>query len=560
MMNTLNEDSQQKRRVAIYIRVSTAEQKIDGYSFDAQKKKLLEYIENNKHAQFETKKEWVFEDVGSGADINRSGYKKMMEGVRSKSFDTVLVWKIDRLSRSLQQLLATFEVFEAHQVSFVSIQENIDFRGPIGKLIFQIFGAIAQFERELIKGRTRMGKIASAELGNYTGHSIPYGYKPVINESGKGKKLSLIKGEKIWVEKIYNWYIYDGLGDKQIAKKLNELKVARGKHTRLKKDRISPWSEPVVRKVLTSEIYRGEFVANKKDDSGVLLPEAQWTIVKIPSCVSEFTFQQAQETRKNRKSTAASTHYLLSGKLKDITLEKPRSFVGAPRYKGGYSYRRKQFKMKDGTHVPVFEIPCKPIDEYVWQKVVEAMEKPEVFIEHYLSKEYSNPKKIELLEEQLETLREQHANLTLSIFRIEEAYENGVYSEEKMSEKLTEKNNSISKAETEIQDTQDQLQLLSSIDVEVEKLKEASAQVKYRLEHLTDKQKKMLCNLFVERVEMYRKRDGKRWKVSAEVYFRFNPKKFSEEALGGRTQRALKQEHNKNMPVKSSLDGAQERT
>ena len=128
-MEALTDENQKKKRVAIYIRVSTAEQKIDGYSFDAQKKKLLEYIEFNKTANFETKKEWIFEDVGTGSNLNRKGYKKLMDGVRSKSFDTVLVWKIDRLSRSLKHLLSTFEVFEAHQVGFISIQENIDSRG-----------------------------------------------------------------------------------------------------------------------------------------------------------------------------------------------------------------------------------------------------------------------------------------------------------------------------------------------------------------------------------------------------------------------------------------------
>lgn len=559
-MNNLIGESQEKRRVAIYIRVSTAEQKIDGYSFDAQKKKLLEYVTNNKSANFENKKEWIFEDVGTGSDLNRNGYKKMMEAVREKSFDTVLVWKIDRLSRSLKHLLSTFEVFEAHQVSFVSIQENIDFRGPIGKLIFQIFGAIAQFERELIKGRTRMGKIASAELGNYTGHSIPFGYRPVMNESGKGKKLSLILKEKKWIEKIYEWYIYEGLGHLQIAKKLNDLKVPRGQYTRLKKDKKAPWSEPVVRKVLTASVYRGEFVANKKDDSGILLPESQWTIVKIPACISEFTFQQAQEIRKTRKSIAPSTRYLLSGKLKDMTLDKPKSFVGAPRYKGGYSYRRKQFKMKDGTHVPVFEIPCKPIDEYVWKKVTEAMQDPELFIEHYLANEYSDPKRVESLEEQLIEFREQHANMELSMARIEEAYENGVYSEDKMSEKIADKNDSMAKIEEEIQTIEDQLHFLSSVDVEVQKLKEASAQVKYKMDKLTPKQKKMLCSLFVERVEMFRVRDGKHWKVSSEIFFRFNPKKFSEATNRVRTQRALKQEQNKTLNSKAKLSGAQERT
>ena len=120
--------SQDKRRVAIYIRVSTAEQKIDGYSLEAQTKRLLEYV-NNPAFNYITKKEWLFYDVHTGSDLNREELNTLMEGVRKKKFDAVLVWKIDRLSRSLKHLLGIFDEFEKNEVSFISVQENIDFNG-----------------------------------------------------------------------------------------------------------------------------------------------------------------------------------------------------------------------------------------------------------------------------------------------------------------------------------------------------------------------------------------------------------------------------------------------
>jgi site-specific DNA recombinase len=190
-------------------------------------------------------------------------------------------------------------------------------------LIFQIFGAIAEFERELIKGRTIMGKIASAEMGNYTGSTIPYGYRPVKRKGEKGKRLEIIPKEKKWVEEIYSWYIYEELGFGQIANKLNELQVPRGEHSRAR-DKYSKWTDKMVHVILTNPLYRGEFVANKRDEDGILLAEKEWTIVEIPPCVSEFTFQQAQNARTGRKGGATDTDYLLSGKLKDMTLESPK--------------------------------------------------------------------------------------------------------------------------------------------------------------------------------------------------------------------------------------------
>src|SRR3989338_4427348 len=125
-MENLNDAG--KRRVAIYIRVSTQEQKIDGYGLEAQRKRLKDYVENNKALNFVTKNEWIFTDTHTGSDLNREKLNDLMKGVREKKFDAVLVWKIDRLSRSLKHLLTLFEEFEKNEVSFISVQENIDFK------------------------------------------------------------------------------------------------------------------------------------------------------------------------------------------------------------------------------------------------------------------------------------------------------------------------------------------------------------------------------------------------------------------------------------------------
>jgi site-specific DNA recombinase len=553
------QNSNGKRRVAVYIRVSTAEQKIDGYGLEAQKTKLLDHINNNPALGLYTKPEWLFCDTHTGSDLNRPALNDLRKQVKQKKFDAIIVWKIDRLSRSLKHLLLIFEELKSNDASFISVQENIDFKGPIGSLIFQIFGAIAEFERELIKGRTIMGKIASAEMGNYTGSTIPYGYRPVKRKGEKGKRLEIIPKEKKWVEEIYSWYIYEELGFGQIANKLNELQVPRGEHSRAR-DKYSKWTDKMVHVILTNPLYRGEFVANKRDEDGILLAEKEWTIVEIPPCVSEFTFQQAQNARTGRKGGATDTDYLLSGKLKDMTLESPKTFIGAKRSKGGFSYRRKQFKKKDGTHIPVFEIPGKQIEEYVWGKIMEAMKSPEVFIEHYLTKEYTDTGKIEQIQRNIAHLREQKMNTEMSITRIESAYESGNYSEEKMAEKVAEKNTEIVKIEEEIQRQEDELSFISSVDIETQKLKSASEQVKYRLEKLTRKQKKILCNLFVDRVEMYRKKKGQGWEVSAEIYFRFNPEKFTNPTQGGRTQKEEQEAKKDSLKSQKVRGGARERT
>ncbi len=548
-----------KRRIGVYIRVSTAEQKIDGYGLEAQERRLIEHINNNQALNFFTKPEWLYSDTHTGSDLNREGLNKLRKAVKEKKLDAVLVWKIDRLSRSLKHLLLIFEEFEQNNVSFISVQENIDFKGPIGKLIFQIFGAIAQFERELIKGRTRMGKIASAEMGNYTGSTIPYGYKPVKNLHGKGKKLAIISKEQKWVQQVFDWYIYDNMGFGQVAKNLNELKVSRGEHSRKPN---AKWTEKMIRKLVQDPIYRGEYVANRHDDAGDLLPEDKWTITKIPPCVSEYVFQQAQVIRTNRKGGNKNTLYLLSGKLKDMTISPSKSFVGCKRHKGGYSYRRQQFKMKDGTHVSVFEVPAKQIEEFTWTKIMEALKQPEAFIEKHLTTQYANPTEIDRMNSQLESLREKRMNVELAISRIEEAYENGSYDEVKLNHKTAEKNKEIARIDNTIQEVEDKLTFIGSIDIEVQKLKDAASQVKYKLENLTLKQKRVLVDLFVERIEMRRKRSTdpkRRWDIDAQIFFRFNPSKFPNRATKDRTTKPHKKKESVTSDSSSEHSGAARR-
>jgi hypothetical protein len=199
--------------------------------------------------------------------------------------------------------------------------------------------------------------------------------------------------------------------------------------------------------------------------------------------------------------------------------------------------------------------PGRQMEEYVWQKIMEAMNDPEVFITHYLSKEYVDPTKVERLQHTLNTLRERRVNIELAIGRVEAAYDHGTYSEEKMAAKIAQHNTDIADIDDKIQEIEDQLRLMGAVDVEVQKLREASEQVKYRMEKLDKRQQKILCNLFVDKVKMRRVREGKKWRIQAQVCFRFNPKKFAEPPKEGRTETGLVEAMNGSSEAKKSLIG-----
>ena len=110
----------------------------------------------------------IFTDVASGANVERPGLAEALSFVRPG--DTLVVWKLDRLGRSLQHLIETIRDLEEHHVSFKSLTENIDTTTSGGKLVFHLFGALAEFERDLIRERTRAGLAAARARGRVGGH------------------------------------------------------------------------------------------------------------------------------------------------------------------------------------------------------------------------------------------------------------------------------------------------------------------------------------------------------------------------------------------------------
>ena len=111
--------------------------------------------------------ERIFTDTSSGAKANRPGLEELLTFVRPN--DTLVVWRLDRLGRSLKYLIELMTLLGERQIGFRSLTEQIDTTSTAGKLIFHVFGALAEFERELIRERTRAGLAAARARGRQGG-------------------------------------------------------------------------------------------------------------------------------------------------------------------------------------------------------------------------------------------------------------------------------------------------------------------------------------------------------------------------------------------------------
>jgi len=138
-----------KTRVALYARVSTSNGQQDP---EMQLRELREYTE---HRELIIVGEYV--DKMTGSKDSRPALNQLMADASRRKFDAVLVWKLDRFGRSLRHLVNALAELEALGLSFISLRDNLDLSTPSGRLMFQIIGAMAEFERALIQERVKAG-------------------------------------------------------------------------------------------------------------------------------------------------------------------------------------------------------------------------------------------------------------------------------------------------------------------------------------------------------------------------------------------------------------------
>ena len=163
------------KKVAIYARVST-----DRQTTDSQLHELQEFF---RRAKWTVYREYI--DTGySGKNTQRPAFTEMLNDARRRQFDLLLVWKLDRLSRSLRDLITTLDELGLLGIDFISYDNQLDTSSPFGKLVFNIIGAVAEFERDIIGERVRAGLVNARRNGKKLG-------RPRIHPSIRKRAIKL---------------------------------------------------------------------------------------------------------------------------------------------------------------------------------------------------------------------------------------------------------------------------------------------------------------------------------------------------------------------------------
>jgi site-specific DNA recombinase len=341
-------------RVAIYTRISTDETN-QPFSLEAQETKLRAYVTSQEDWRIVGK---PFTDKASGATLERKHLQRMLAAARAGRFDVLLVYRVDRISRSIRGLVEIIDELDKAGVTFRSATEPFDTSTPAGRMMVQMLGVFAEFERAMIIDRVINGLERKAARGEWCNGTRPCGY--LIDPDTH--HLIVHDPEVPIVTQIFDCYTRKHMG----AKAIGTMLAKRGLRTVAG----NPWNHVAVLTVLRNRVYLGEIFYRGKTHVGT---DKRFH----PPLIDPDTFDAAQKLLAERgeaypRKAITATDYTLAGLITCTRCAK--KFVGAAahgrnrRYRYYVCYTRHRY----GTNAcPAERIPADPL-EHAMLKALQA--------------------------------------------------------------------------------------------------------------------------------------------------------------------------------------------
>ena len=274
-------------RVATYTRVSTQEQAVENTSLASQEGQLTTYCQMQGWTIINS-----YVDPGfSGKNGDRPGLKRLLSDARIGLFDKVVVCKLDRMARNLRLLMDIESELNEYPVSLTSIKESVDTSNSTGKMVFQLFGMIAEWERETIIERTKSGRIQRYKDGCWAGGKPPFGY----SYDKTSRKLIINEDQAKIVRIIFNEYNSGkSLCVLNRILEAENVPAIRGKRG---------WSDSAIRFLLINPIYKGSQIVNRKCHISNIdkVDMTKAIVIKVPAIVTESVWNKAQNQMKSHK-------------------------------------------------------------------------------------------------------------------------------------------------------------------------------------------------------------------------------------------------------------------
>ncbi len=344
-------------RVATYTRISIDEDH-QPYSLEAQAERLSAYVKSQENWELTRR----FSDQSSGATTERPELKRALAEARAGRFDLLLVYRVDRFSRSVRGLAQLLEDLDSAGVAFPSVTEPFDTTTPAGRMMVQMLGVFAEFERATIVDRVIAGMERKAARGGWCGGSRPFGYD-VDPQTGY---LAPKSDEAPLVPVVFDRYVHGREGARALAVWLNEA----GHRTKAGR----PWSHTAVLTVLRNPVYVGKvFFRNALHDG------------PHPHLVDEKLFSRVQALLSERgedysKRASATSPFLLAGLV--VCARCGKHFVGTSAVGNRYRYRyytcftRQRYGTK---YCDAERLPAEELDAAILDALLHVYERSDLF-------------------------------------------------------------------------------------------------------------------------------------------------------------------------------------
>jgi len=356
-------------RCAIYTRKSTTQNlDSDFSSLDAQREACEHYIRAHVSEGWELT-DGRYDDGGyTGANTDRPAFQHLIRDIQAKKIDLVVVYKVDRLSRSLLDFAKVMDSLHSEGVDFVAVTQNFSTANALGKLTLNILMSFAQFEREMISERTRDKVRAARKRGKWTGGRAPYGYDNV------DRRLVVAAFESLVVAEMFTAYTEH----KSIMAVVRELKrlgrTMQRSHGKNFECDHEPWDKKTVLRVLRNPVYAGLIEAE-----GELVPGQHEALIE------RGLFDRVQATLDARDGSGGprrNPEFFLRGLLRCGRCGGLMTGASSRRARTEYRYYRCSTRDQEGSEVcPTRQISATALEQVVVERIrVEAMS-PELLAE-----------------------------------------------------------------------------------------------------------------------------------------------------------------------------------
>jgi site-specific DNA recombinase len=366
-------------RVGLYVRVSTEEQAQNPEgSIKSQEQRLRQYIDfKNMEGNFGSAAELFIDRAKSGKDTNRPQLQRMLQCIRKKEIDLVMVCELSRLSRSIRDFTDIWELMKAHGCGFLSLREQFDTTTAAGEMVLYTIANISQFERKQVSERVSANFLARAKRGLFNGGSVPFGYE--MNQENKGHLLIVAEEAEV-VKACFDMYLEHG-GLATTAKILNErgYRFAKARAGGGEKPRLGTFTVDNLQGVLRNQAYKGIRVFVENGESKVT--KACW-----PEIISSEKFDRVQriltKNFEGRVKTTFPNRYpfmlstlMVCGQCGDGLPGKSAHGNGGkiPYYEHGWAVKKQASLNKKIFNCTPTRFPARIVEPIVWQEIVKLL-------------------------------------------------------------------------------------------------------------------------------------------------------------------------------------------